>query len=133
MNIYENSTFSRNYLPNIKCAFCFVLWDFAPVLTEVLCDQILRWLEEARAEIEKLIPIKIALYSVASSTTQIISPEELIDMIGNIQTTIRKIIPDSILQQPDDTFLDEVTIKEVSKIRLAHLHIDREIEAGPMV
>ena len=47
--------------------------------------------------------------------------------------TIRDILPEAILQQNDEIPLDDRTLKEISKVKLMFLHIDRKIETGVLV
>lgn len=133
INIYENSVLARNYIPNIKYAFCCLIWDFVPKLTVGLCKQILIWLEEAITVAKKLCKDKIAIYSTAAYFLQFQSPEGFIDCMNTAVKTIKNIISDDILKQSDNTFLDDKTLAELSKVKLMFLHIDRPIERGVLV
>lgn len=133
MSVYENSVLSRNNFPSIKYSLCCLFWDFCPVLTVGLCKQLLLWLEEAHTEAENFIRKNIAIYSLAEYLGPFQSPKEFMKCIDITVETIRNIIPEAILQQNDETLLDDRTLQEVSKVKLMFLHIDRKIETGMLV
>ena len=126
---YENSVLARNYIPNIKYAFCCLIWDFVPKLTVGLCNQILRWLEEAKTEAKELIEQNISVYSIATCFVQLQPPEDFVECINRTIEIIEKIIPNDILQQSNQNiFLNDDLQKQISKVKLMFLHIDKEVK-----
>ncbi|MCP4400797.1 MAG: hypothetical protein GY801_26280 [bacterium] len=47
--------------------------------------------------------------------------------------TVKRLIPEELLNQDDDMLLPDEIQKEVSKVKLMLLHIDRGIETGVLV
>jgi len=133
IEIYENSVLARNYIPNIKYAFCCLIWDFVPKLTVGLCHRILTWLEESKSEAKNLADKNLAIYSITASFLQFQSPKSFIDCIDATISTIKKIIPHKTLQQNFDTFIDDDIQEKISKVKLLFLHIDTEIKTDVLV
>ncbi len=133
MNVYENSVLARNYLPNIKYAFCCFIWDFAPKLTIYACKQILHWLNETRTEAEKLIAPKIGIYAVTIFFSQFQPPEEFIECVEVAIEIVGEFISDEDSQRDDDIWIDNDKLKELSKKKLMLSSIDKKIDFRELV
>jgi len=118
----ENSMMARSYIPFIKYPFCAIMWDFAPYLTLEICKLILGLLQEIRVETEKLMDDNIFVYQMSIN---FITADKYLSLIQAITDVINNSITADEFKKDDDSPIAQDKFKELSKIKLILLELDR--------
>jgi hypothetical protein len=118
----ENSLLARGYVPFVKYSFCTILWDFSPYMTVGVCKLILSILHEVRIETEKLSNDNIFVYQMSIN---FISANKFISLIQEAIDVINNHVTADELKKDDNSLIDQDKLKEMSKIKLILLELDR--------
>ena len=119
---YENLVLCRSNIPFMKYMFALILWDFAPAITPQICRMTKEWLKIAQAQTEKLLADNVAVYHVAYGN---ISAEKFLLHIQETLDVINKHVSDDELKQEKDPSLMQDKFRELSRIKLMLLELDR--------
>jgi hypothetical protein len=118
----EISMLARSYIPYVKYGICTLFWDFAPYLTVGICKLILSILHEARLETENLSNDNIFVYQMSIN---FISVDKFISLIQEAIDAINHYLTADELKKDDNSLMDHDKLKEMSKIKLILLELDR--------
>jgi hypothetical protein len=126
ISIYENSLLQRSYIPNIKLSFATLLFDFSPVITVGRVRLVLKRLEEAIIDAEKLKPYKIG---AVTRSSYIQSPENFITRIDKTIELLKNKV-NNFLSLKDNYIIDR---KKLNGFKIFLATIEDTIQHGLLV
>jgi len=126
INIYENSLLQRSYIPNIKLSFAILLFDYSPVMTVGLVRSVLKWLDQAKIDAEKLKQFKIG---AVTRSSYIQSPQNFIKSIDKTSESLKRKVH-TFLSFDDNYIIDR---KKLDGFKIFLENMEETLQPGILV